>query len=123
MGTRIVRNANVRRRNAKPMTTIRKIGRALDSLDETSMLDAVVPPTKMRVPVWASIAARSWRSVCTRMAVAASFGPDFGVARINDTPACATRGVTRATSGTLTSAPAICLVKVEIDLQLLEPST
>jgi len=73
IGTRIVRKANVSRMNAKPMTTSRKIGRALDSLAETSILDAVVPPTKMCAPVLPSMAARSLRKVCTRAAVAGSF--------------------------------------------------
>src|ERR1019366_7050046 len=110
IGTRIVRNANVSRMNARPTTTIRKIGRALDSLAETSMLDAVVPPTRMCAPVWPSIAARSSRSVCTRLAVAESFGPDFGISRISEMPFCAASGVTCATSGILLSAPAICWV-------------
>ncbi len=94
IGTRMVRNANVSRTNARPTTTIRKIGRALDSLAETSMLDAVVPPTRMCAPVRPSIAARLSRSACTSWAVAASLGPDFGISRISAVPLCAASGVT-----------------------------
>ena len=46
IGTRIVRNAKVSRMNASPTTTTRKTGNALDNLAETSMLDAVLPPTR-----------------------------------------------------------------------------
>ena len=46
IGTRIVRNAKVSRMNASPTTTTRNTGSALDSLADTSMLDAVLPPTR-----------------------------------------------------------------------------
>ena len=87
-GTRMVRKANVSRMNARPTTTIRKMGRAADSLAETSMFDAVVPPIRMCAPVLPSIAARSSRSVCTRRAVAGSLGPDVGISRISEMPFC-----------------------------------
>ena len=109
-GTRMVRKANVSRMKARPTTTIRKIGRAADSLAETSMLDAVVPPTRMCAPVWPSIAARSSRIVCTRVAVAGSPGPDSGISLISAMPFCVVTGATCATSGSLVRAAAICWV-------------
>ena len=105
------------------------IGTALESLAETSMLDAVVPPTRMCVPVVPSIPARSSRSLCTRSVVASSFrqdvglnwsgtmfpltgpfGPDFGINWISAVWFCAATAVTCATSGSVRSFAAICWV-------------
>jgi hypothetical protein len=51
IGTRMVSNAKVSKMKAKPTRTSRKIGSALDRFDDTSMLDAVVGPTRMCAPV------------------------------------------------------------------------
>ena len=104
----MVRKANVSRMNARLTTTARKIGRAADSLAETSMLAAVVPPTRMCAPVCPSIAARWSRIVCTRVVVAGSLGPESGISLISEMPFCVVTGVTFATSGSLLSAAAIC---------------
>ena len=92
--------------NANPTTTIRKIGSALDSLAETSMLDAVVPPTRIFAPVLPSIADRSWRMRFTRSAVACWLGPVLGTTWMTATPLVTTAGVAVTTSSILASDPA-----------------
>src|SRR6266853_2984816 len=79
IGTRMVRKARVSRRNARPTTTIRKMGRALDSFAEVSMFAAVVPPTRTCTPVWAAMAGSSWRILVTSVEVADAFGPVLGM--------------------------------------------
>src|SRR5258708_33632095 len=83
IGTRMVRNARVSRRNARPPTSIRKMGRALDSFAEVSMFAAVVPPTRTCTPVWVAMAGSSWRVVLTSVqegdAGGAGCGPAWGI--------------------------------------------
>ena len=109
IGTRMVRKANVSRMNARPTTTTRKIGSAQDSLAETSMFDAVVPPIRMFAPVLPSIAARLSRRVCTRSAVAGSLGPEFGITRISAVAVLrGHRGHLRRRRASWPAPPAIC---------------
>ena len=92
IGTRIVRKANVSRTNASPTTTIRKTGSAPRQLAETSMLDAVVPPTRIVRPGLTLDARAVVAHAIDQVVVAWSFGPVFGMTRITATPFWAATG-------------------------------
>src|SRR6266568_7142957 len=110
IGTRMVRNARVSRRNARPTTTIRKMGRALDSFAEVSMFAAVVPPTRTRTPVWAVMAGSWWRIVLTSVEVADAFGPVLGMTWMIAVWFADTSADAATTSGSCRSRDTICVM-------------
>src|SRR3984957_1755475 len=101
IGTRIVRNANVSRMNASPTTTSRKIGSASVSLVDTSMLDAVEPPTSRSMLDEPDSWVRSPRIVLTRLVVALSLGPVVGMTWMTAVSCWNATGLAEITPGTL----------------------
>ena len=100
IGTRIVRNANVSRMNASPTTTSRKIGSASVSLVDTSMLDAVEPPTSRSMLDEPDSCVRSPRIVFTRLVVALSLGPVVGMTWMTAVSFWNATGLAEITPGT-----------------------
>src|ERR1700722_4755454 len=100
IGTRIVRNANVSRMNASPTTTSRKIGSASVSLVDTSMLDAVVPPTSRSMLDEPESWVRSPLIWFTRAVVALSLGPVVGMTWMTAVSFWNATGLAEITPGT-----------------------
>ena len=87
--------------NARPTATTRNTGSAAESLLDTSMFEAVVPPTRILAPELPATVPRSFRIPLTRSVVALSLRPVLGVTRMTATPLSTAIGAAATTPGIL----------------------